>query len=104
MSLSHETLSDIQTYATKPFNVATWPFRAIRAVTELMLEHDRLTGEVCELKRKAAAFDAIAKHQLIVHLGRCGEWHIFNRFYKKLTECHGTPLEAVEAAMRADTP
>lgn len=55
--------------------------------------------ELDMLKRKAAAFDAIAKHQLTVYLGRCGDWHVFNCFHKKLTECHDTPLEAVEAAV-----
>ena len=56
--------------------------------------------ELDMLKRKAAAFDAIAKHQLIVHLARCSDWYVFNRFHKKLTERHAAPLEAVEAAVK----
>ena len=60
MSLSHQTLSDIQSFLAPP---CTWPPSAARAVKELLAEYDRLTGEVCELKRVLDALRGLMDEQ-----------------------------------------
>lgn len=96
MSLSHKTLSDIQIFLAPP---CSWPPSAVRVVKELLAEHDRLTGEVCELKRKAAAFDATIEHGIAVGKFK-SKWDAYNLYGKRLASGHATPLEAVEAAVK----
>lgn len=56
--------------------------------------------ELDTLKRKAAAFDAMAKHGITVSQ-KLGKWQAYDRYHLSFVSLHATPLEAVEAAVNA---
>ena len=55
------------------------------------------------LRRKAAAFDAVIEHGMAVVKFQ-SKWAAYDLYGKRLASGHATPLEAVEAALRANTP
>lgn len=55
------------------------------------------------LRRKAAAFDAVIEHGMAIVKFQ-SKWAAYDLYGKRLASGHETPLEAVEAAMRANTP
>ena len=60
-------------------------------------------AQLAILKRKAAAFDAIIEYGLAIVKFQ-SKWAAYDLYGERLASGHDTPLEAVEAAMRADIP